>query len=354
MLQDNLIEAALQFRNTKLWEVLQDSNLFAVKVSSGEMVYCSVMGNISDEYSLGMYKGDEGLRSYYDTVSVSSFDYYNVLSVKSTFDYVICMYSNAKDMIFPQEKEHIKQVAKERGLKICRSQGYFDFLRHRPLKIEGSVSDPQEQQWAMESLQGAVFMAKALKGKSIEELGFNDNGGYFPENGGAVVPLVTMEEDGYHIGQTVLPKKVDFVYPEIPYDNDFGVMKFKDAYHHPDFKVQCRVFPIPVNDNPEDERVSFAVFSGCRDKDNYLFEPVMEGNFPDNCKIALTRMGEIFLRDAEVFPSVMEVGDGLSKAVLKDFCQKCNIKLKEVPSEKLGMDEEISRILMMTFGMMGI
>ena len=54
MLQDNLIGAALRFRDTELWKRLRESQLFVVKLPDGEMVYGAVMGNKGASLALGM------------------------------------------------------------------------------------------------------------------------------------------------------------------------------------------------------------------------------------------------------------------------------------------------------------
>ena len=64
ILTDSMLDAAFRFRETEAWKTLDDSNIFAVRLSNGKDAYCSVMGNGGKHYSLGIYIGEEGFSSY--------------------------------------------------------------------------------------------------------------------------------------------------------------------------------------------------------------------------------------------------------------------------------------------------
>lgn len=40
----------------------QEGIVFAVRLSNGQTVYCTIMGNGGEHYSLGIYIGEEGFR----------------------------------------------------------------------------------------------------------------------------------------------------------------------------------------------------------------------------------------------------------------------------------------------------
>ena len=65
MASNELYQAALSFRKTKLWNKLLDDQLFAVSRSNGQIGYCCVMGAMGEHLALGLYLGNEGLQSYY-------------------------------------------------------------------------------------------------------------------------------------------------------------------------------------------------------------------------------------------------------------------------------------------------
>lgn len=54
ILTDSMLDAAFRFRETESWKMLDDSNIFAVRLSNGQNVYCTIMGNGGEHYSLGI------------------------------------------------------------------------------------------------------------------------------------------------------------------------------------------------------------------------------------------------------------------------------------------------------------
>lgn len=63
-ISDELYNLAYEFKSAALWDFVWDNEIFAVKVSSGEMVYCSVLGRNGECFALNMYVGEKGWNSY--------------------------------------------------------------------------------------------------------------------------------------------------------------------------------------------------------------------------------------------------------------------------------------------------
>ena len=58
MTKDRFIELASEFRKTKLWEYLTDSDVFGITLQDGRIVYCCVMGNSGIHKGLGVFVGE--------------------------------------------------------------------------------------------------------------------------------------------------------------------------------------------------------------------------------------------------------------------------------------------------------
>ncbi|MCX5999052.1 MAG: hypothetical protein NTU41_05510 [Chloroflexi bacterium] len=65
-----LYQAATEFRQAAPWTWMRNEDLFAVEnPADGQAGYCSILGMGKEEYGLGMFLGEDGLRSYLNLVS---------------------------------------------------------------------------------------------------------------------------------------------------------------------------------------------------------------------------------------------------------------------------------------------
>lgn len=64
MASDKLYECAFEYKKTKLWKKLWDTEIFAVKFSDGEIGYVSVMGKGGTYTGIAVYVGDDGFQSF--------------------------------------------------------------------------------------------------------------------------------------------------------------------------------------------------------------------------------------------------------------------------------------------------
>ncbi len=125
-----LYEAAVKFRQLAPWRWMRDSDTFAVQSpDTGEIVYCSVMGAVSEFYGISCYRGDAGYlvldeiynqaRAFNMGVSLAQRDPLEASAIQNT----LLISFGTKTMLSPEELDNIKRL----GLKFTGKQAYPSF-----------------------------------------------------------------------------------------------------------------------------------------------------------------------------------------------------------------------------------
>lgn len=138
ILTDSMLDAAFRFRETEAWKMLDDSNIFAVRLSNGQNVYCTIMGNGGEHYSLGIYIGEDGFSSYLRILN-SDGSMINNLRYVTKADCINCDFMQAKE-IDNKVKKIIRQYAESHGISIPRKHGWVDFARVKPYKAQWFIT----------------------------------------------------------------------------------------------------------------------------------------------------------------------------------------------------------------------
>ena len=164
ILTDSMLDAAFRFRETEAWKTLDDSNVFAVRLSDGQTVYCSIMGNGGEHHSLGIYIGDNGFSTYLRIFMDNDGSFMSNMHLATLFDCINCDYMQAKD-IEEDVKKAIRKYADSHGVKIPRKHGWIDFTRHTPYRGQWCITDKNDAMIAEEALRAATFLANEIAKK---------------------------------------------------------------------------------------------------------------------------------------------------------------------------------------------
>lgn len=64
-----LYQTAIKFKNIECWNWMDDTDIFGVgNIETNEIGYCCIMGNAGQMYGISIYIGNDGLKSYMDTL----------------------------------------------------------------------------------------------------------------------------------------------------------------------------------------------------------------------------------------------------------------------------------------------
>ena len=163
--------------------------MFAVKLSNGQTVYCTIMGNGGEHYSLGIYIGERGFSTYLRIYIDGDGSFISNMHLATQFDCVNCDFMQAKE-INNDVKKAIRKYADSHGVKIPRKHGWVDFTRHTPFKGQWCITNKEDAMIAEEALRVATFFANEFAEKGYEAVGLDVSRNYPTAEGGKKIPLI--------------------------------------------------------------------------------------------------------------------------------------------------------------------
>lgn len=348
ILTDDMLAAAFQYRDTELWKILTDSDVFAFRLSDGETGYCCVMGNGGEHLALGFYRGQKGFTSYlkslgFDSMQLSEID---MIEMAATFDCINCDFMQASAMQ-DKTKKLIRNYADAHGLKVRRPKGWPDFTRHQPFKVPSGITCEKDAADIVEALRAAIAVAGELTRRSLVELGFDEKGGYPTTDGGKPVPyLVPNAEGTCDWGMIELPAFLPDEWPAPEFTNDILIRKVKKLRTSGTLQVKLIHMPTPMDDAADGIPFLPSVLLCLDDGEERLF-PVfcMEDGEEAPRQMLVEFADDLCCLDCK--PGTIEVEDGRTESLLKDFCDRCGIRLSR--KEELPVLEDACSFLLGNF-----
>ena len=107
MTSDKLYGLAFEYKKTKLWNHLSDTQVFALELSGGRVGYISIMGRAGGHCALGLFIGDEGFNSFRviaqaDPMMMSQLEFHEHLIQQTCLQCIFENYLKAK-MALPRK-----------------------------------------------------------------------------------------------------------------------------------------------------------------------------------------------------------------------------------------------------------
>lgn len=341
---NTLYKLAFEFKKTKLWKKLWDSQLFAVALSDGEMGYCSVMGQLGEHIALGLYPGEAGLRSYC-LLSEEAENERHAMEYMLSQDSIMCSFEN-KDMLRDSEIAEVRAYCAENGLTLRGARAWPQLERCRPFHLPWTLREEEDKRRLAEALEAAVEVARRLKSSSALELGLIEGPPFERE-----IPLLIKTEEGYDWKSTVLPPYQSPVYPEagqlydLPLKRASSIKKRAGTW-------ACDVFllPVPASEEAEEGPVEepynaphFPWVQMVFDEGKGLpLDVILCGEGEDYTEMFPNRFLELVSQHGR--PRKLLVETERAAALYEGLSDRLGIRL-EVTDECEGMDEALDEML---------
>ena len=211
---DNMYGAAFQYKKTKLWKQMYDSELFAVRLSDGEIAYCCVMGLAGEHISLAAYVGDEGFQSYRELAfQDDSFDFFGMESMLDA-EWIFhqsslqCSFESKDDLSY-EDYMAARDYAQSHHIRQRGAHAWPNFTKSMRYRMPWRLETDKDRRRITEALLAGVALSKILETKSKAEIGL-----YPLEEDTETLPLLVPGEQGYTVESIHVPPEWVETFPE--------------------------------------------------------------------------------------------------------------------------------------------
>lgn len=322
MISDKLFALAFEYKKTKLWKMMWDIEIFAVKLSGGRIGYISIMGGGGTHCALGLYIGREGLDSLRciaqaDQLQMSPLEFHEKIIRQ---DCLQCAFEG-KDGLSEEELEEARAYARANGIRISGKNAYPQFVRYRPSCLPWPLQTEQEQEDLCEALSAAIHLAKLLGHNTPEGLGIYPVDGQVEE-----IVLLQREDGGYVLSKMEVPPVQPIVWPEPSNCNEIGLASLKKIRKSGLYECEIIQFPEPVQNNPDEVPCFPFVFLAVNTELNFVL-PVPPVKSYMEAPEELLNLFIDSLRKEGMCPKELRARDERTYAFAKVFCQKLKIPI---------------------------
>lgn len=338
MATERMYELAFQFKGIKLWQQLYDDEVFAVKLSDGEIGYCSVMGRMGDHFALGLYVGVEGYQSYrllLDT-DYESLDDMAMSILMTSQSCLQCSFEN-RDMLSEEELDEAREYAKAHEKPIRGRNAYPQFTKYRPGRFPWRYDSTEDKQRICDALSAAIALKKILRQYTKEELrlcSLREN----PEK----IPMLAYEGNRWIVKYTILPSAA-MTYPEPSFTNEVMAARLKRKKKSGIWECGTMRLPTAIQEEGHEEEAPYYPLALVYVElgTELVQQPIVTDG--EDAEEMMNEFAEQLL-DRDSLPKTICCGDDRCFALLKDLCGKTGIQIERT-DELEALDEVMQSLL---------
>ena len=325
MATDQMYELAFQYKKTKLWKKLYDTQVFAIRLPDGETGYCSVMGMLGEHISLAVYVGKVGFHSFRQLAFQDSWDPMDKDDTMLLFaqDCLQCSFES-REFMREEALEDARRYAKAHKITLRGANAFPQFSQFVPNRYPWTYETELDNQRICEALSAGIALAKMLEGgRSARSLGL-----YELQEDTDAIPLLERDGTAFRITAVSVPPEPEEseLYP-VPGPMDQATVEKLCGLKKKGI-LECGIFhlPEPVQDSAGGAPW-FPAMMLCVQSRNGMVLPILPAvkyeQRPDLLRENLFEM----LIENKFCPQAVRVADGEARAVLEEFCSRCGVLL---------------------------
>ena len=322
MISDRLFALAFEYKKTKLWNSLWDTEIFALRMSDGLIGYISIMGAGGSHQAVGLYLGDKGIDNLRTIVDINEFTESPFKSQEKILrqECLQCVFEN-KDELTLKELEETKNYTRAHGIRLSGKKAFPQFIKYPSYRTPCYLQSPQDQEYLCEALSASIALAEILKGKKPYMIGIDALHRESKEI------LMLEQKDGEYILKTEeLPELTPVKYPAPNVMNEINLAKLKRYKRFGTWECEIIRFPKPVQSEGEDLPFYPIVLLAVEISSNYILPMTPVADYEENPEQLMNCFINALLED-KVRPQNIKVRDERTYIFAKPFCEKLKIPI---------------------------
>ena len=341
MTRNDLYEVAFRYKKAGLWKKLWDNDVFAVKLKSGEIGYISIMGQNGEYNALGLYIGEEGFGSYRIIANAggptgSPFKDHELLLQQRCLQAAL----ETKEDLMPEEVEEVRAYAKANGIKLTGKNAYPQFIKYEPGYHPWKVQTKEDTDALYEALLASCLLAEALKTASPESIGINS---IHPDT--MEVPLFEVKgETLVSLGFAPLPGNLDMHYDPVIAENQIALAAVKKLPRKGIWETELLCMMEPVQNSPEETPYYPMLLLVVESKSGYVLPVPLVDHAEKRPQEVLQAFANAW-KSQGCHPKEIRCRDERTYALLRDFCEKTDVKVSIYKKAMPALDEAEEALL---------
>lgn len=207
MTTDKLYQLAFEYKKSKLWNKLSDSQIFAVKHSDGTKGYCCVMGKSGKYNALAIYDDITSIPSYYQNKDEENTAALEIEDV--TRQSCVCLVFSNKAELSQNDLKNVSEYCQKNNIQPRGKNAYPEFKNLKPYSFPWYLDTPKDQTRLLEGIEAALEVSNKLKRKKPHDLKLYEGNFY-----DRPIPFLEKTDKGYIWSFTNLPPFKPLEYPK--------------------------------------------------------------------------------------------------------------------------------------------
>lgn len=321
MASDRLYELAFQFKNCRLWDVIADTELYAVQFQDGEIGYCSVMGMLRQHLAIGVYIGQSGYASCRYTLDLASpYGDIDEMEAITAQECLQCSFEN-KEMLSEEELGAVRDYCRRSDKKLRGRNAFPQFLKYVPGRYPWPLGSEEEESRLIQALEASVWLRKTLNSRDKQSLGLN------PVSDNTLkIPLLMKINEKWKLGYTILPNP-EQIWPAPVLENEVLTARIRKLKKKGTWESGSFYLPEPARSEDDEEPAPYfpLILLNVDRKTGMVMIPII-GAAGQEEKMLLD-LAERMVSENDC-PAKILVGDARTEALLKDFCARTGVQLR--------------------------